>query len=116
MNDPPEPRSAADHFEGALEASCDTLIALQLIRALVAGAGGVEGEIARRVTVEGEIARAIGSLRLAIAELRLARREEQSALTVGFVLDRRHGPSSGVGEEPAGPRGRSAHPSPRRTA
>jgi len=97
MNDPPDPGTVSDHLDAALEASCDTLVVLQSIRAL--GADDVGGG-------EGQLTRAIKSLRRAIAELRKARREQPAALALGFVMDTPSG-----GRDPAG-----AQSKPRRTA
>lgn len=64
---------ARDRLEAAVEASCEALIELQLIRA----AGGEE--------VKVHANRAIDSLRRAIVELRAARGERPSVLAPGFV-------------------------------
>ena len=79
MTDLPERNSAVEHYEAALEATCDTLITLQLVNA-AAAAGEEIGD------VEEGINGAISSLRSAIAELRLAHTEEQTARVLGFVL------------------------------
>lgn len=68
--------SAPDRLEAALQASCEALIALELIHALA------------RDELETHAVRAIESLRRAIAELRAARGEEPSALVHGFVIGR----------------------------
>lgn len=70
-------QSAVDHYEAALEASCATLIALQLVSAMPAGS---PAEVA---ALKDQITRAITSQRRAIAELRLAR---SNAPVIGFVL------------------------------
>lgn len=80
MTDLPEPQSAADHYETAVEASCDTLIILQMISA---SAMGSSADVA---AVRGQIATAIESQRRAIAELRLASTESGNAPVTGFVL------------------------------
>jgi hypothetical protein len=79
MTDPSGARSASDRFEAALQASCDALIELQLIRAQLAGG----------TDVEAHATRAISALQRAIAEFRSAYRLEPGALDVGFVLARR---------------------------
>jgi hypothetical protein len=69
-----ESRSLApDRLEAVLQASCETLIALQVIRA------GAHGE------VKTYAEQAIDSLRRAVVELRAASGEEPSALAHGFV-------------------------------
>jgi hypothetical protein len=82
MIDPSAPPKALPHVEAALEASCESLITLQLMRALV-----IEPpeEIGR---LEAQTNRAIKSLRRAMAELRLACGEQPNMLPVGFVLGR----------------------------
>lgn len=77
MNDSHYPASP-DHLDPALEASCEALVALQLMRTL--GGDQIQG-------AEGQMSRAIKSLRLAIAELRMARIQRASALAHGFVAD-----------------------------
>ena len=77
MNDPLDHEAGPDHLDAALEASCDTLVALQSIRAL--GADEIKG-------AEGQATRAIKSLRRAIAELRKLRRQHADALSLGFVI------------------------------
>jgi hypothetical protein len=90
MSHPPPTPSALDHFEAALEASCETLITLQLMRALVI-------EPSENVAhLEAETNRAITSLRRAIVELRLASGEEPGLLPVGFVLGRDQADDSDV--------------------
>lgn len=78
MTDLPEHNSAVDHYEAALEATCDTLITLQLVSAAAS-----RDEIG---DVEEGITGAISSLRSAIAELRLAHTEGRTARVLGFVL------------------------------
>jgi hypothetical protein len=84
-SDPPDSRTSADHVEAALEASCDTLVALQVMSAF--GADKIPG-------AEGQTALAISSLRLAIAELRAAQQRRGSGIAAGFVLAARD-PSDG---------------------
>jgi hypothetical protein len=74
-SDPPD--SPPDHVEAALEASCDTLVVLQLLRAL--GADDISG-------AEGQATQAIRSLRAAIAELRAAQELRGSGIAAGFVV------------------------------
>jgi hypothetical protein len=64
---------AGDRLEAALEAACEALIELQLIRTV----GGNE--------VNAHANLAIESLRRAIVELRAGRGEQPSALAPGFV-------------------------------
>ena len=99
MSDQSDPRVTSDHLEAALEASCDTLIALQMIRALAHGQGLLE----RHAT------QAIKSLQCAIAELRNVREAEASALAFGFVLETRSQFASDA-------KHREAQSRPRRTA
>ncbi len=80
-------RTALDHYEAALEASCDALITLQLISASTASSCA-EGE-----QLQGETPRAlkpphrtIKALRHAIEELRLAQNVARNALALGFVV------------------------------
>jgi hypothetical protein len=80
MPDPHESHMPVDHYEAALEASCDTLITLRLIRASATGPSAEVGGI------DGQIARAIRSQRRAIAELRLAKTEPGETPILGFVL------------------------------
>ncbi len=77
----PDSHTAIDHYEAALQASCDTLIALQLLSA-AEGSRDEMGDVQARIDV------AISSLRSAITELRLAHAEERNARVVGFVLAR----------------------------
>jgi hypothetical protein len=80
MTDLPESQTAVHHYEAALEASCDTLMTLQLIRASAASSSARIGE------VEDQITRAINSVQRAITELRLAHTERRSPFLIGFVL------------------------------
>lgn len=75
----PDSHPPIDHYEAALEASCDTLIALQLLSA-AAGSRDETGDVQARING------AISSLWSAIAELRLAHAKERNARVVGFVL------------------------------
>jgi hypothetical protein len=77
---------AGDRLEAALEATCDALIELQLIRTV----GGNE--------VNAHANLAIDSLRRAIVELRAGRGEQPSALAPGFVTG---DPRDGSREVPA---------------
>jgi hypothetical protein len=65
-----------DHLKAALEASCETLVALQVIEAAPVDDDGLKRHTAR----------AIRSLRRAIEELRTERAERASALAFGFVV------------------------------
>ncbi len=82
-----ESRSALEHYEAALEASCDALIALQLISASktssCAEGKQLEGQSARAIK---PLRRTIKALRGAIEELRAAQNEGPSTLIIGFVL------------------------------
>jgi hypothetical protein len=80
MTDLPESQIPVNHHVAALEASCDTLITLQVIRAASVELGAVGGD------VESLIKRAIRSQRRAITELRLARSESEEMLILGFVI------------------------------
>jgi len=72
----PRYSSGRDHIEAALEASCDTLVALEVIVALAScDRRGKE-----------QATRAIKSLQRAISELRLAYDEHVSPLARGFVI------------------------------
>lgn len=83
-----EPRSNLEHYEAALEASCDALIALQLISASAAGssakARGAEVQSSRAIK---SLRRTIKSLRRAIEEMRATSSEGANTPIVGFVLD-----------------------------
>lgn len=70
------PLSSPDHLEAAIEASCETLVALQLIGETAADQEGVGAQTRR----------AIRSLRRAIDELRTERAERASAVAFGFVV------------------------------
>ena len=74
---------ARDRLEAALEASCEALIELELIRALAGDDVNAHANLA------------LDSLRRAIVELRAARGEQQSALAPGFVAG---DPRDGSGE------------------
>lgn len=86
MNLPRHP-PATDHFEAALEESCNALIALEVINTFALD----EWEIKTHVV------HAINSLRREIAHLRAARAHPVSALAHGFVA----GIRSGSGDYPA---------------
>jgi hypothetical protein len=72
-----------DLYEAALQASCDALIALQLISCSEDSSDGLGYDVDR-------IARAIKSLRIAIEEVRSARDDPTSPLGA-FVLEPRSG-------------------------
>jgi hypothetical protein len=76
---------ASDYVEAALEASCATLIALQLVRAFAA-----DDPHGTRQT-----SRAITAIRQAIDELRAMRAAGSGALVHGFVVG---GPSACSGD------------------
>jgi hypothetical protein len=78
---------ASHHLENAIEASCVALVRLELIRC---ASGDGAGEIA---SAENQIRQVIDSLRSALAELRLERGDEESALAFGFVVGADRGPS-----------------------
>ena len=71
--------SDLDHLEAAIEASCETLVTLQMIREAAPDDDGLRSQTRR----------AIGSLRRAISELRTERAERASAVAYGFVVDTR---------------------------
>jgi hypothetical protein len=73
---PPTP----DHVQAALEASCAALITFESLRTL-----GANPTIDLR-GVQEHTTQAIESLRLAIAQLRLAKGGEPGVLTMGFVV------------------------------
>jgi hypothetical protein len=68
---------ARDSLEAALEASCEALVRLELIREVGGDALKAHADLA------------IDSLRRAIADIRAARGEHQSALAAGFVTGER---------------------------
>jgi hypothetical protein len=68
----------SDHMRAATEASCDALLAIELLEA----ADGPERSIQDRL----HLSQAAASLRQAIAELRLASADSPGVLTFGFVL------------------------------
>jgi hypothetical protein len=74
MDISPDPQ--AHHIEAALEASCETLVALELMRAAAR-----DGD-----PISNQARHAIKSLRRAITELRSSSEEPVSALAYGFVL------------------------------
>jgi hypothetical protein len=71
---------ALTHLESALEASCATLMALQATASGMPDGGRDTGP------VRAQLARAIESVREAIAELRALHDDEASLLAFGFVL------------------------------
>jgi hypothetical protein len=73
-------KTALDHLEGALQASCATLIALQATRI------GVRERSEGAYVVEAQIGEAIASVQEAIAELRALHDVGTSGLAFGFVL------------------------------
>lgn len=88
-----------EHIQAAVEASCDALLALQLIRARI----GTRADAG----VEPELSQAIVSVRQTIEELRSAYGDDAGVLTLGFVVGARRG----CKRPAAGPQS-----SPRRTA
>ncbi len=74
-----ESQIPVDHYEAALEASCETLVTMEAIRAWAMSRSAEAGHIVEQTT------RAIRSQRQAIAELRLARDEPRKTI-FGFVL------------------------------
>jgi hypothetical protein len=72
----PHLRPDVDHYEAALQASCATLMTLQVIRECMAGACGGAGD------VEAHIASAIEALQVAITELRLSHPERYGSRMV----------------------------------
>lgn len=83
LTDNPSPILTADHLDAVLEASCEALVALEVISA---SSGSDE-------PLKTQIGRAKGSLRRAIAELRAARSERASVLASGFVIGSHSQPS-----------------------
>jgi hypothetical protein len=76
MSDLRDSGMESERLRTALEESCDVLVTLEAIRAL--GADEIAG-------AEGQMTRAIQSLRRAIIELRQAHDEQVAALALGFV-------------------------------
>ena len=74
-----EDSSVRDHLEAAIEASCETLMTLQMISEATPDDDGLRSQTRH----------AIGSLRQAISELRTERAERASAVAYGFVVDTR---------------------------
>jgi hypothetical protein len=68
----------SDHVRAATEASCEALLAIELLEA----AGGPD----RSVQDRRHLSQAAASLRRALAELRLASTDPPGVLTLGFVL------------------------------
>jgi hypothetical protein len=73
---PRDIQPALDHLEAALEASCVSLVTLAAMR----------DQIVDPRPVQGQITRAVESLRAAIAELRAVHDSETSPFAFGFVL------------------------------
>ena len=74
MNNSTDP--ADSHIEAALEATCEALMTLELIRASAADDAALRNELRRTARC----------MRRAIAELRVASGEPDTALSYGFVL------------------------------
>ena len=70
-----------EHIQAALEATCDALLALQVVRARA----GARAE----ADVEPELSQAIDAVREAIGELRSACPGDASVMTLGFVVGAR---------------------------
>ncbi len=68
----------SDHLRAATEASCEALLAIELLEA----ADGPERSVQDRL----HLTQATASLRRALAELRLASTDPPGVLTLGFVL------------------------------
>jgi ABC-type transporter Mla subunit MlaD len=82
---PQDIQPALGHLEGALEATCATLVALESINTSA-------GEITDNTrAVQGQIREAVKSLREAIDELRKVHDAHTSLLAFGFVLGTRPG-------------------------
>jgi hypothetical protein len=73
----------SDRLDAVLEASCEALVALEVISASV---GAHE-------PLKTQIGRAMVALRRAIVEVRVARSERPSVLASGFVIDSDSQPS-----------------------
>lgn len=93
---------AAERVDAALEASCEALVALQLVRGL-----------ASDESLKLHTTRAIELVRRSIKELRAARGEPPSPFAYGFVLGRQARPSP---EPEPDPEPRPGQSKPRRTA
>jgi hypothetical protein len=103
MHHPRDYLPALDRIEAALEASCGALVTLESIKPGPADdLRGIDG-------THGHLRLAIGSLREAIEELRLAQSKGSSALASGFVLE-------GNGRAPRGVQPDPGQSKPRRTA
>jgi hypothetical protein len=103
MHHPRDYLPALDRIEAALEASCGALVTLESINAgAVDGLHDIDG-------TQRHLGLAIGSLREAIEELRLAQSKGSSALAIGFVL-------KGNDRAPGGAQPDPDQSKPRRTA
>jgi hypothetical protein len=73
-------RRGSDDVEAALDASCGALMTLQSMRMQA------QDSAASALTEQVHVQHAIDSLRQAILELRMARRQVASAIALGFVI------------------------------
>lgn len=80
MTHVPHVRNDVDHYEAALQASCATLMTLEVIRERFAGLGGETAE------VDAHIGNAIEALQVAIRELRLSQPERYGQWTLPAVV------------------------------
>ncbi len=80
MTHAPHVRNDVDHYEAALQASCATLITLEVIRERVASLRGETAE------ADADIGNAIEALQVAIRELRLSQAERYSRWTLPAVV------------------------------
>ena len=69
----------SDHIRAATEATCEALLAIELLEA----ADGPDRSVQDHV----HLSQAAASLRRAVAELRLASADPSGVLTLGFVLE-----------------------------
>jgi hypothetical protein len=76
----PDPRTISHHMGAALEASCETLLTLQLL------ASGDGTKPADPSAFQLQVAQATESLRRSIGELRMAYEDHAGVLTLGFVV------------------------------
>jgi hypothetical protein len=80
MSNPHDSSSPSYYIQNALEAACDSLMALESIRAPAETPGSaVDGS-------QLHVGQAIASLRHAISELRLAHDHDASMVGLGFVV------------------------------
>ena len=77
-----EATGTSDHVRAATEATCEALLAIELLQSL--------DDPDRSVQDRRHLSQATASLRRALAELRLASTDPPGVLTLGFVLEAPH--------------------------